>query len=389
MRGRLLSSVAVIVISFALAPAAARGQEQLEKQLNQALNTSIGGYGVVRYQGNLTTGDGAATLERFVLFAGHRFSRHLSLVSEVEFEDAKVAGGETGGEVAVEQAFLQYDLSAGSSLVAGLFIPRLGILNEHHLPTEYNGNERPDVESAITPATWRELGLGVFGSIGSLPVDYSAAILTGLNAASFSREKGIREGRTEGFSESANSLAITGSLRWNIHPVTLQASGYYGGTLSIPAAMRDTLGLPRGAFGAPLLLGEIDMRFAFGPWEAKALVCGTDMRDAQLLSSAFGSEIPARTFGVLGEAGYDVASFFSPAGGARCILFARYERLDVNAGMPDGFARAAETLREHAIAGLTYFPDPGVVVKADVRSTRYPRAGRSETVLNLGIGFAF
>lgn len=387
MRGSKIIPAAILALLSGWAGASA--QERLEKQLNQALNTSIGGYGVLRYQNNRRTGDANATLERFVLFAGHRFSSRLSLVSEVEFEDAKVAGGEAGGEVAVEQAFIQYDLSSRNYLVAGLFVPRIGILNEHHLPTEYNGNERPAVESEIIPATWRELGVGIFGSIASFPVEYSAALLTGLNSKSFSEEKGIRNGRTEGFSEAANSLALTGSLRWDIHPFTLQASGYYGGTLSLPSSDRDSLGLPQGLFAAPLFLGEVDVQFTSGPWEAKALLCATDLRDADRLSSAFGHSMARRSFGAFGEAGFDVGSLIGMESGSRCVVFARYERLDMNDLMPPGTGRAPETLQQHVVTGISFFPDPGVVIKADLRFSDYPRADKSETVVNLGIGFAF
>src|SRR5580698_317145 len=123
-------------------------------------STTIGGYGDAFYQRNNSLGTSKIDLERFVLFTGHKFNDQISFFSELEVEDAKVTGGQTGGEVSIEQAYLKFNLNANQYFVAGLFIPRIGILNEDHLPNTFNCNERNYVETFIIPATWRELGVG-------------------------------------------------------------------------------------------------------------------------------------------------------------------------------------------------------------------------------------
>jgi len=56
-----------------------------------------------------------------------------------------------------------FDLNKNNYIIAGLYIPRIGIINENHLPTTYNGNQRHFVEKYIIPSTWREIGVGLYG----------------------------------------------------------------------------------------------------------------------------------------------------------------------------------------------------------------------------------
>ena len=126
--------------------------------------TVISGYGSVKYKYAFNSKLAEANVDRVILFVGHKFNNKISFFSELEVEDAKVAGGEAGGEIALEQAFLKFNLTKNAYLSAGLFIPRIGIINENHLPTTFNGNDRPFVERFIIPATWREIGISLFGS---------------------------------------------------------------------------------------------------------------------------------------------------------------------------------------------------------------------------------
>ncbi|MES1159316.1 MAG: hypothetical protein ABUM51_01030, partial [Bacteroidota bacterium] len=124
---------------------------------NAAKNkTVISGYGSAFYQRNFNQKQSTFTLERAVLFVGHQFNEKIAFFSELELENAKVTAGESGtGEISMEQAYLKFNLNARQYLVAGLFVPRIGILNENHLPSNFNGVERPQVETLIIPATWR------------------------------------------------------------------------------------------------------------------------------------------------------------------------------------------------------------------------------------------
>ena len=188
MRSILLSSILFVCTAALHAQTRTSAQNLVftnEDSLNQGLSnqkTVISGYGSALYQRDFNAGLSRASLERVVLFVGHRFNSKITLFTEMELENAVVAGGEEKGEIAMEQAFLKFNLNSRQYIVAGLFVPRIGILNENHLPVNFNGVERPLVEQYVIPATWRELGIGFYGRSKKLPINYSIALLNGLNS---------------------------------------------------------------------------------------------------------------------------------------------------------------------------------------------------------------
>ena len=53
-----------------------------------------------------------------------------------------------------------------------MLIP-MGIVNEYHEPTTFNGVERPSIDGKIIPSTWREIGLGLYGKSNALSLKIS------------------------------------------------------------------------------------------------------------------------------------------------------------------------------------------------------------------------
>ena len=116
------------------------------------------------------------------------------------------------------------------------------------MPVNFNGVERPSVEQLIIPATWRELGVGFYGSANRIPLNYSFALLNGLNSANLVHGDGIRDARAEGSLATANNLAVTASIQYSVGDFKFQASGYMGGTVGLRPRAADSLGLNSGAF---------------------------------------------------------------------------------------------------------------------------------------------
>src|SRR5438132_9398517 len=86
-------------------------------------HTTVGGYGEVHY----TNPTGPKTppvvnLARFVVYLAHSFDERLAFRSELEVEDAKIEGGQAGGEGSLEQAYLDYRLGDWITLRTGLVI---------------------------------------------------------------------------------------------------------------------------------------------------------------------------------------------------------------------------------------------------------------------------
>ena len=171
--------------------------------------TVLSGYGECKVSYNNGLNTATANLTRFITFFGHRFSKNIALFSETEIENAKVSNGGSG-EISLEQMFLKFDINRNKYIIAGLFIPRIGITNENHLPTTFNGNDRPFVETLIIPSTWREIGIGLYGKTDRLPgFNYYFGLTNGLSSQNFKRNTGIREGRFEGNNATAGNIAIT------------------------------------------------------------------------------------------------------------------------------------------------------------------------------------
>lgn len=367
--------------------------------------TVISGYGSAFYQRDFNKKQSTMTLERAVLFVGHQFSEKISFFSELEIENAKVAGGESNGaEISMEQAFLKFNLNPKQYLVAGLFTPRIGILNENHLPVNFNGVERPLVEQLIIPATWRELGIGFYGSSDRIPLNYSLAVLNGLNAQHFDHGDGIAGGRAEGNLATANNLAVTAAIQYSWKDFKFQVSGYTGGTIGLSPRGADSLGLNSGAFGSPIYLGEADLQYNRDGFSAKALGVYISYPDAGKINNRFGKNIANGMYGAYAELGYDWLHKQNKT--AQFISFARIEALDMNASIPgNGDAIYDGTEKQtHLILGFSYLPLPNVVIKTDVRllhtGARNPDLvinpppnqlpyRQNNQFLNIGIGYSF
>src|SRR5690349_18432262 len=99
---------------------------------------------------------GRADFHRFVLLFGHSFSDRIKFWSELEVEHALVEGGEERGELALEQAYLDFLVKPALNFRGGMVLSPVGLINERHEPPAFNGVERPFVETVIIPTTWRE-----------------------------------------------------------------------------------------------------------------------------------------------------------------------------------------------------------------------------------------
>ncbi|HEY2350377.1 MAG TPA: hypothetical protein VGH64_15270 [Puia sp.] len=367
--------------------------------------TVISGYGSAFYQRNFDQQQSTVTLERAVLFVGHQFSQKISFFSELELENAKVEGGvSNNAEISMEQAFLKFNLNARQYIVAGLFVPRIGILNENHLPVNFNGVERPLVETFIIPATWRELGIGFYGNSERIPLNYSFALMNGLAGQHFEHGTGIRGGRAEGNLASANNIAVTAAVQYFWKNFKFQVSGYSGGTVTLSPKGSDSLGLNSGAFGTPIYLGEADVQFDQNAWSGKALGTYISYPDAGKMNTVYGNNTATGMYGAYVEIAYNW--LFGKSTKAGFISFARFEALNMNSGIATGGEGIYDGTEDqtHLIMGFGYLPLPNVVIKLDVRLMHTgpqnpdlvinpaPNAlpyQQNNQFLNLGIGYSF
>ena len=382
-----------------------------EDSLNHGKNvnkTVVSGYGTAFYQRDFNAHQASVALDRAVLFVGHKFNEKISLFTELEVENAVVAGTNSDehssgkGDIAMEQAYLRFNINAKQYIIAGLFTPRIGITNENHLPVNFNGVERPLVEQLIIPTTWREIGVGFYGSSDRLPLNYSVAIINGLNSANFQHDTGIGEGEGLGSNASANNLAITASVQYHISDFKFQVCGYMGGTVGLSPRGSDSLGLNSGAFGTPLYLAEADLQYAKNGVGIKILGTYIAYPNADKVNDAYAKNISSGMYGAYAEFGFDW--LYKKKKTQQFITFARGEILDMNSSVPSNGIYDGTLKQTHVIAGINYLPIPNITIKADVRLLHTgpqntalvinppPNAlpyKQNDQFLNIGIGYSF
>ena len=347
--------------------AVAEVMESAPPQVVEASKTTIGGYGELHYN-NLNANDPSRDVEmldlhRFVLFFGHQFNDRTRFYSEVEVEHAFVAdtGGDTPGEVEIEQAFIEFDLRQNLYAKAGLFLIPVGVLNETHEPDTFYGVERNDVENIIVPSTWWEGGAGLNGRWGS-GWNWDLAFTSGLQMPTTgSNAFRVRSGRQKVAKAVASDGAVTGRLRYLGVP-GLQAAVTVQYQFDPSQVSND--GLDSGT----LVEAHVDyQRNGFG---LRALYARWDFSGDAVESA---------------EADTQTGWYIEPSYrlNDKVGFYARYEDVDA--------ARAQDKFDQWEV-GLNWWPAKNVVIKFDYRDRSHDldsQNGRDFSGIDLGLGYSF
>lgn len=325
---------------------------------------------------------GELDFHRFVLLFGHSFSSRIKFWSELELEHALVEGGERKGEVALEQAYLDFLLKPYLNFRAGMLLAPVGLINERHEPPSFNGVERPLVETFIIPSTWRDLGVGITGDLGG-GLRYRGYVMGGLDATGFSAEEGLRGGRQSGFRSSFRNPSKVFRLEYSGVPRLALGTSFYTGHAGFNLRTVN----PR------VDLFALDGRFSRGPLDFRGILAHVWIRRAGELNDAlrrqFGSNpnIARRMLGYYLEPAVHVLPRRSRND---LILFTRYEKYNTQHRMPEGYLPLPQFDRSAWFVGATFKPVPDVALKFDYVFHRsasgvfHPPDG-----INLGVGWWF
>ena len=323
-----------------------------------ANKTQLGGYGEL----HLSLPDGGEnTLDyhRFVLFVNHDFSDSIRLVSELELEHSIAADGEVG-EVELEQAYLEFDLSDRSTVTAGLFLIPVGILNETHEPTAFFGVERNLVEKRIIPSTWWEGGVK-YTYTDESGLAFDLALTSGLDHA----DGVIRSGRNKVGEAIAEQVMATARVQYSGIPgVKLGATVLYQSDLDQSTYNEQT--------EATLVEMHADIRK--GPFGLRALYAEWFMNGTSLASNPTAES----QFGYYVEPSYRFETEVGEFG-----LFARFSHFE--------YQKSATSFLEDDVwtFGVNYWPIAQVVLKLDYQKTDKSSELAGDYWLNAGIGYHF
>lgn len=344
---------------------------------------TLGAYGELTY--NQPEGaNGELDVQRLVLFLGYKFDDRTQFVSEIEIEHVE--------EIFLEQAFINYAVGDNVSLRGGLMLIPMGIINEYHEPTTFNGTERPAVDNVIVPTTWRELGVGVSGRFPDASVGYQAYIFNGFKSTDIDGEggvkgflkgsNGLRGGRQKGIKSTVDSPTFSTKIEYYGLPgLRMGLSGYFGKT----QATDEVEHLDGATIGIAMV--GFDARYAFKKITARGQFIYASLSDTQAYNTLTDKDLGSALLGYYGEVAYNILPLIARQ---RLFAFARYEKYDTHAGTSGMLVRNDAYNRTDITTGLSYHIAQGVVIKGDYqfRDNNVPN-GNVANRLNFGIGVWF
>ena len=366
-----------------------------EKLLMTNGNLKIGGYGEVHYNQPLSSDvmkNGTLDVHRFVMMMGYQFNDRLQFVTELEFEHVV--------EFYVEQAFLQYKLNNFINLRGGLILTPMGIVNEYHEPTTFNGVERPQIDNAISPSTWREVGVGITGVILPVSLKYQLYMMNGFNgfdgSAHIGGANGLRSGRQKGAESYVSSPNFSGKLEYfGIRGLNVGLSGYFGNTQStlyngidkndaaaIAKADSSVVGIS--------MLG-VDARYSIKGLKITGQLYYTNLSGAEqfnkFTTGKGGGNLGSAMFGYYVDLGYNILR--NTKSDMQLIPFIRYSNYDTHYKVPANISDNLAYQKEVYTTGLSYFLTKGVVVKADMQFVKNGTQDEFAKTFNAGFGIMF
>ncbi|HBG40780.1 MAG TPA: hypothetical protein DDW85_05130 [Porphyromonadaceae bacterium] len=357
---------------------------------------------------------GRVDLPHVVFFIGYEFGNGWRMNSEIEFEHGGTEsameveadeGGEyemeveRGGEVALEQFWIEKTFTRAINLRMGHIIVPVGLTNGNHLPTQFFTVYRPEGENTIMPCTWHETGISLWGHLGK-HWRYEAMLLPGLDSELFNNQNWIKGGSASPFEfKIANTYA--GAFRidnYSVKGLRLGVSGYYGHSFrnSLMPSYADKYKEVKGA----VTIGSFDFEYNAHNWIARGYFDYGHLSDAKTISIfnrglANASPSP-RTYVASGalcygtEAGYDVFSRFQKfkEKDQKLYLFARYEYYNSMYKATEGIENQDWCQRQILTGGINYFPTDEIVIKAQYSAGMLKSPFEDENSFSLGIAYS-
>ncbi len=389
---------------------------------------TVGGYGEVALSRNFYSDNvyrysnagkykndpshGRFDIPHAVIYLNYEFGHGWRMGSEIEFEHTGTGTAyekeyeesgeweqevEKGGEVELEQFWLEKTIKPWLNIRAGHIVVPVGLNNSAHEPLNFFTVYRPEGENTILPSTWHETGVSVWGRTRHWK--YEAQFLAGLDAMNFSRDYWIQKGAHSAFEfKVANKYAVALRLdNYSVPGLRIGLSGYYGHSIDNTLG-RDANGKASKLKGA-VAIGSVDFKydahnvivrgnFTYGHLGDAAEIYALPGRQSK--TSPFSQDHVGKAAVATGiEAGYD---FFSQIAKTRAMhqkmyLFGRYEYYNSYIPEKDKEPEYPYTQRHRMAVGLNYFPIPQIVVKAEYSKRFLKSQYNNEPSISLGIAY--
>lgn len=415
---RKITKICVFVWLFSLA--------QTTETYAQESHLSLGGYGEATmsrmfYSNNYkrytnadlyrdADGFGQFDLPHVVFYVNYDFGHGWTLGSEIEFEHGgnesavEIEEEETGeyetevergGEVALEQFWIQKSWSRALNLRMGHIVVPVGLTNQHHLPTEFFTVHRPESESSILPCTWHQTGVALWGRLPQWR--YEVQFLAGLEADLFGAKDWVKGGSASRYEfDIANSYAGVFRLdNYSFKGLRMGVSGYYG------RSAKNSLKAEKYAnVDGDVVIGALDFEYKAYNWIIRGNLDYGHLTDSEAITRinktlGKGSVSPQTSVAsdamcASVEAGYDLLSLSDKARETQRQLFAfaRCEYYDSMYKTQGAVIDNPCWERKKLTLGINYKPLPAIVIKAEWSERLLKHPFNNEPTVSLGVAYS-
>ena len=392
----------------------------------QAQQLTIGGYGEAAFTRNFFSDNvyrysrpaeyandpshGRFDIPHAVIYIGYDFGKGWSLQTEIEFEHAGTGSAvekefteageweseiEQGGEVELEQFWLQKSFCPEFNVRAGHIVVPVGGLNNAHEPFNFFTVYRPEGEFTILPSTWHDTGISLWGKTPHW--GYEVLVTAGLDGFMFDRDRFVHYGAKSPYEfRVANQLGYAARVdNYSVKGLRIGLSGFYGRTMhnSYPNDLHNTryadvkgrtfIGALDFEYKGKRLIvrGNADYGYVGDAVTISTIKRNLSSNNAPYKKSPVGQQAVAAGM----EAGYDIAPWFNVSD-SPFYLFARYEYYD-------SYIPAADqqdypyTDRQRIAAGFNWFPIPEIAVKGEYSHRFLKTPYNNEPSISLGIAY--
>lgn len=414
-----------VLLSLLLTGASLSAQEASTQQRR----LTLGGYGEVALTRNFFSDNvyryshpnnyrndpshGRFDVPHAVIYLGYDFGKGWTMQTEIEFEHTGTGTAvekefteageweaeiEKGGEVELEQFWIQKSFAPQLNVRIGHLVVPVGGLNNAHEPLNFFTVYRPEGEFTILPSTWHDTGISLWGRAGAWR--YEALVVAGLDAFMYDRDNFIKHGAGSPYEfKVANNLGFAARIdNYSVRNLRLSLSGFYGQGMhnSYPHDMWDTRYADvkgHTAFGAfdfaymgPYLTvrGNADWGFVSDASTISTVKRNLTSNAAPYRKTPVGKGACAAGI----EAGYDILHFFRDRRDKeqRFYLFGRYEYYD--SYIPDKDQPDYPYTDRHRIAvGFNWLPLPQIAVKGEYSRRFLPSQYNDEPSISLGVAY--
>lgn len=353
---------------------------------------------------------GKIDLPHVVFYVNYDFGHGWTLGSEIEFEHGGTESAveieeeetgeyetevERGGEVALEQLWIQKSWSTALNLRMGHIIVPVGLTNTAHEPDRFFTVYRPEGESTILPCTWHQTGISLWGRLPQWR--YEVQFIAGLEADLFGAKNWINKSSASPYEfDVANNYA--GVIRidnYSIKGLRMGVSGYCGksaGNSLKPDKYKNISGT--------VTIGTFDFDYKGHNWIVRGNFDYGHLSDSEAITrinKTLGSNSVSPQTSVasdamcLGiEAGYDVFSQLKSMKdkNQKLYVFGRYDYYDSMYKTVGSVVDNPCWERKKITFGLNYKPIPQIVVKAEYANRLFKSQFNNEPAVNIGIAYS-